>query len=162
MKQNINRSHIPTLAVLLVGAVFALCMMLVLLTGAEGYAALVRRGEEGCRQRTAAQYVSTRVRQAPSGSSIQVGVFHGIPTLEVRETLDGESCITRVYCHDGYLRELFTPEGGSFSPEDGEKLLPLSDLVLQISGDRLEAALYWEDGRQQALTLYLPGREVLP
>ena len=162
MKHKTVQSHIPTLSVLLVGAVFALCLLLVLLTGAEGYAALVRRGEEGYRQRTTAQYVTTRVRQAPGWSSIQVGSFHGVPALELRETLDGDAYLTRVYCHDGYLRELFTPEAGTFSLTDGEKLLPLADIAFRAEGDCLDVTLLWEDGNQQELTVYLPGREVLP
>lgn len=152
----------PTLAVLLVGAVFAICLLLVLLTGAEGYAALVRRGEEGYRQRTAAQYISTRVHQAPSGDSVQVGSFHGVSALELRETLDGEEYLTRVYCHDGYLRELFTPETGDFSLCDGEKLIPLAEAAFFREGNRLDVTLRWEDGQQQAVLLHLTGGEVLP
>lgn len=162
MKHKTSLFSSQTLAVLLVGAVFALCLMLVLLTGAEGYAALVRRGEEGYRQRTAAQYITTRVRQAPNGADVTVGRFHGAPALEVREELEGDHYITRVYCHEGYLWELFTPDGGNFSPDDGEKLLPLADLSLSEDGNLLQVTLTWEDGARQNVTLHLPGKEVLP
>ena len=162
MKHKTSLFSSQTLAVLLVGAVFALCLMLVLLTGAEGYASLVRRGEEGYRQRTVAQYITTRVRQAPNGGSVTVGQFHGAPALEVREELEGDWYLTRVYCHEGYLRELFTPEGGNFSPEDGEKLLPLEEITFVETGSALNVTLSWEDGARQTVTLHLPGKEVLP
>ena len=162
MKQKSTQFHIPALAVLLVGAVFAVCLLLVLLTGAEGYAALVQRGEESYRQRTAAQYVTTRVHQAPSGACIQVGFFHGIPTLEIRETLEDRQYLTRVYCHDGYLRELFTPDNEAFALSDGEKLVPLEQIAFFPEGSRLDVTLVWNDGRKQLLNLYLTGKEVLP
>ena len=146
MKHKTSFFSAQALAVLLVGAVFAFCLMLVLLTGAEGYAALVRRGEEGYRQRTASQYLTTRIRQAPSGASITVGDFQGTPALEILEELEGDLYLTRVYCHEGYLRELFTPAEGSFEPGDGEKLLPLAQVSFHGRDDLLDVTLTWEDG----------------
>ena len=52
------------LVVLLLFGVFAVCVLSVLLTGADAYQRLSERDRVSYDQRTAAQYLSTRVRQA--------------------------------------------------------------------------------------------------
>lgn len=158
MKQ--KKSKITELMALVVFAVFAVCVLAVLLTGAEVYKNLVDRGEEDHASRTAAQYVTTRVRQA---ESVCVADFGGQDALEIREEIGGSVYVTRVYCHDGFLRELFASESGDFSPEDGEKVLQLQGLSLNLTGKVLTAGLRLPDGTEQTLTLYLrAGEEVLP
>lgn len=115
-----SSSKLTDFLALAVFAVFALCVLLVLLTGAKVYRGLVRTGEERFRDRTALQYVATRVRQA---RTVTLEDFQGCPALVMQETIDGESYVTRVYCHDGYLWELFSTSDAALSPEDGEKVL---------------------------------------
>ena len=59
-----NASKITDLLALTVFAAFAVCLLIVLLFGAQLYQNLVQRGEESFRQRTATQYLRTRVQQA--------------------------------------------------------------------------------------------------
>ena len=132
------------MAVLPVFAFFALCALLVLLSGVKVYRQLVRRGEETFAARTAAQYVTMRVRQA---ESVTVTDFEGCESLTVSETIDGERWLTRVYCHEGFLRELYCVENAALHPQDGEKILPLENLGFSLEED--------------LLTVYFPQREVL-
>lgn len=143
MKKKFTR--ITDLPALLVFAVFAVCVLTVLLYGARVYGDLVQRGEESFRQRTAAQYVATRVQQA---ESVSVTDFGGCEALTIREDIDGRGYLTRVYCYGGYLRELFCAESAALEPQDGEKVIPAESLGLSIEGDVLTAVL-------DARTVYL-------
>lgn len=147
-------TKLTDLLALLVFAVFALCVLLVLLSGAKVYRELVSRGEASFESRTAAQYVTTRVRQA---EAVTVGDFEGCQALVIPEEIDGEIYITRVYCHDGYIRELFCAENAALSPEDGEKILPAESLHFSITGDLLTAQV---GGREVFLSM--TGKEASP
>lgn len=151
---NDKHTKLTDLLTLLVFTVFALCVLLVLLTGAKAYKGLVRRGEDSYALRTAARYVTTRVQQA---QAVEVGDFDGCPCLLLSEAVDGHIYITRVYCYDGSLRELYAGEDASLSPGDGDALLPLEQLDLALSDGVLTAKL----ADMTTLTLYIrPGQEV--
>lgn len=146
---------ITGLMALLVFGLFAVCTLLVLLSGADVYQRLTQEGQAQYRQRTASQYLTTRVRQA---EDVDVGDFAGLDALICGETVNGRGYITRIYCYDGYLRELFTSETGAFHPADGEKLLEAKDLSLRLAEDVLYAQITLPDGSCQELTLYLMGK----
>ena len=154
-------SKLTGLLALVVFALFALCVLGVLLTGAKGYEALVRRGGENYAVRTAAQYLSTRVRQGDCAGGIAVEDFGSQSALVLRQEIDGEPYLTRVYCYDGFLRELFTTETGSFSPEDGEKLLEMESLRFAAEGDSLSAQ-FVTAGKPGNCIWYLRSGEVQP
>ena len=148
-------SNITELLALAVFTVFTLCILLVLLTGAKGYQKLVDRGRESYEARTAAQYITTRVRQA---EAVTVEPFGGCEALVAWEQIDGETYLTRVYWQDGYIRELFCAEDAALSPEDGEKILEADSLLFSLEKGLLTARI---DSRE--LKLYVcGGKEVLP
>ena len=163
MKKEQENSKITGLMALLVFAVFAVCVLGVLLTGAGVYKRLVGSGAEDYSRRTTAQYVTTRVRQAGRAGSVGVEDFGGQDALVLREEIGGSVYLTRVYCFDGWVRELFTAESGDFSPEDGEKVLEAEELSFAMEGSSLLAQITLPDGTVQELTLYLRSEgEVLP
>lgn len=145
MKQKHNITALP---VLLTTGLFALCAVLVLLTGARVYRVLVDRGRLGYEQRTAVQYVTTRVRQA---ETVDVEDFDGCQSLTMAETVEGATYLTRIYCQEGFLRELYCPAGAVLGPEDGEKVLPLTAMEAEIEDGLLRLTL---DGEK--VYLYLP------
>ena len=144
-------TKITDLTALLVFAAFAVCVLLVLLYGAKSYRNMVRRGEESFHKRTATQYVSMRVRQA---QNVTVTDFEGCPSLTICEQIDGVNYVTRLYCCDGYLRELFCAETASLLPEAGEKIMPAESLQLSVEDSLLTATV---DG--QTVLLDLRGKE---
>ena len=142
------------LLALTVFAVFALCVLLVLLSGAKVYRKTVRCSEENFAHRTAARYVTTRVRQA---ESVYLADFDGCEALVIPETVDGQVYLTYVYCHDGYIRELYCAEGAALGPENGEKILEADGLRFSAEQELLTVEL---DG--QTLHLHLAGKEAAP
>ena len=158
MRREKDHSLNGLLALLLFG-IFAACVLSVLLMGADAYQRLTERDRESYESRTVAQYIATRVRQADRSGGVSVGAFGGSDALELWEPIDGEAYVTRVYCHDGWLRELFAAEEDPFAPEDGEKILPALGLELRDEGELLRLELTDSDGQVIALTLCPRGGE---
>ena len=125
METKRRQSHSAAPLALVLLAVFALCLMSLLLTAGEVYAGLVREGQSHHAQRTAGNYLATRLKQS---DGVTVADFEGVTALVFPEEAAGSTYITRVYCYDGWLRELYTTEKCSFSPGDGEKLLEMEAL----------------------------------
>lgn len=137
MKYERKSSRLPDLVVFLTFGIFALCILLVLLGGARLYKNLTVRDRQSYDGRTLCQYLSTRLHQADRENAVSVEAFDGTATLCIRETINNREYLTRIYCYDGYLRELFTTATGAFSPEDGEKLLPADSLTVTMEDNTL-------------------------
>ena len=155
MKTGQNNRKVDNLLVLLLFGVFAVCILSVLLMGADVYQRLAARDQLSYDQRTAAQYLATRVRQADRQGAVSVRCFEGQDALAFMETIEGDTYETLVYCYDGYLRELFVASGGGFLPEDGEKVLAVQGLSIRQDGQLLDMELTSPSGEMQVLKLYL-------
>ena len=147
-------------AALLVLAVFAVGILGTLLGGAGIYRRLTRRDQQAFNGRTLLQYVATRVRQAPGG--VAVADFGGCDALVIPQQVGNETFITRVYCYDGWLMELFSSEKGAFHPRDGEKLLPAQGLELEQEEGLLYGRIMDDWGAVHELYLRLPELEGSP
>ena len=148
---------VGSLAALLLFAVFAVCVLSVLLTGAGIYRRLTERDQVAFDGRTAVRYVTTRVRQADRAEGLSLRQFEGLDALVVPEQIDGERYETWIYCYGGQLRELFIRSGTPAQPEDGGAVLAAESLTArwdEAHTGRLLAELKTESGREQ-LTLYL-------
>jgi len=150
-----NSSKITNFILLTVFCVFALCILLVLLTGADVYRRMTDRQEEHFDRRTAVQYIATRVRQGDAANLIKVEDFGGYSALVIGEEIDGQQYCTRVYCCDGYIRELFTAANGNFSPEDGERILKAEQVNFDLNDSVLTVDIVLADGTYQRRSLYL-------
>lgn len=159
MKRERRKGNIAGLSALLLFGVFAVCILFVLLTGAASYQRLVERDQSAYSRRTAAQYITTRVRQADGAGRITVGKFGGADALMLTEEIDGVSFCTRIYCYDGVLRELYALAEEEFEPLDGEELLPVQYLELELEGQLLTVVITNDDGSEQKLILYLRSGE---
>lgn len=149
-----NRANITDLLALLVFGVFALCVAAVLLTGAKTYRNLTDRGTTAYGHRVAARYLTTRFHQAPQ---VQVEDFCGLQAMTIREEIAGKTYLTRVYCYDGHIRELFAGESTTVSPGDGEIVMEAQDLSFALDAGLLTVEITHSDGEVQQLLLSLPG-----
>ena len=141
MNKRSEKRSISGLAAALLLCVFALMILSVLLSGAGAYQRLTARGEENYDSRSNAQYVATKLRQAPSAESVELRSFGGSDCLCITAEIDGEEYITRVYCRDGWIRELFTLAEGDYSPEDGEKILEAEALGFSLENDLIRVTI---------------------
>ena len=146
------------MALLLFG-VFAACVLLVLLTGANAYRRLTERDRAAYDRRTCVQYVATRVRQADRAGGVSVSEFGGVPALELAETVEGTDYVTRVYCYDGWLRELFSTADAGLDPAAGEQVLEAEDMELTLEDGLLTVTVTDGNGAENTLTLSLRSGE---
>ena len=148
-----SKHYMDGLLILLLFGVFAVSILAVLLSGAGAYRRLTERDDRAYDRRTATQYVSARVRQA--AGEVTVADFGGVEALELWEDIEGETYVTRVYCSDGYLRELFCWEEAELAPEDGEIVLPAQAMSLNLEDGLLDVEIVSGDGETLNLTLAL-------
>lgn len=138
------------LLALLVFAVFAVSVLMILLNGADIVQKVSARDRESFEKRTAAQYITTRIRQADMISIRDTG-----DVLVLSEEIDGCIYDTLVYCHDGYLREMFCERGLEQDPGFGEKILPMEGLRLSLAEKMLSVDIAFIDGAEEHLTFGL-------
>ena len=150
-----KKSNMGFLLVLLVFALFMVSAVLVLLTGADVVQGITERDQASYEQRTAAQYLATRVRQADETGAISVCATETGDRLVLSEEIDGFPFETTVYCHDGYLREMFCASGYAFDAEFGEKILPAERFCVTDYGEYLEMEITFADGATQSMILRL-------
>lgn len=166
MKEQGRKRNISSLLVLLLFAVFVICILAVLLTGAQVYQNLAQRDQESYDRRTVAQYIATKVRQTDAESFVFTAPFSEDAaqtegdTLYLTEQLEGEDYYTRIYCHDGYVRELFASCYDEFLPEDGEKIMEAEDLLFAVEDGLLTVQIGYADGTRENLVLHLRSGEV--
>lgn len=152
MKKNLNEEKISGLAALLLFAVFAVCILLVLLTGAKIYQRLVQRDQANYDSRTAVSYLAAKIRQSDQLDCLET---NGTDMLVITEEIEGEWYETRIYCYDGYLCELFTIAGSDSLPEDGIRVLPANALKVAMEDGAVRLEITDTNGQVQSLRLSL-------
>jgi len=150
-----GKHHIEALAALLLFAAFALCILAVLLSGSRVFSRISVR--DGCAftARTIDSYLATKLRQSDASGAISIDG----ETLILSEK---EGYETRIYCHDGYIYELFTHSDALVQPEAGEKLLPADSMLPQLSGGLLRIDIASEAGETELLYAIRSGEEAAP
>ena len=152
-------SALSTVSALLVLAVFAVGILGVLWGGASAYRRLTQRDQAVYDRRTAAQYLTTKLRQAPGSGAISTGRFGDGDAVVITEQWEGISFITRLYCHEGWLMELFAHAEGSFEPGDGERLLRAEGLECELEAGMLTVTVTDTAGAVRELIFALRGGE---
>lgn len=159
MKDYKRERSVATAAALLLFAVFAVGVLCVLLGGAQSYRRLTLLDAAAYDSRTCAQYLTSKLRQAPEAGGVQIAAFGDGDALVIPQTVDGEDYVTRIYCHKGWLMELYSIAEGEFSPEDGEKVLPASGLTVARQQDLLLMEITDGNGQNLRMKVALRGWE---
>ena len=115
-----EQSHaISGVFVFLLLGVFAVFSTLLVLFGAQAYRATTDRTEAHGEDRMIYSYLLNTVRGA------------------VAYNYGGDPYEKRVYCYDGYLRELLAPADYEFDPAEGEPITPAQSFRVQLNGSLL-------------------------
>lgn len=157
MKKRTIEHHLDGLIALLLFGVFAACVLTVLLTGADAYQRLTERDRETFNRRTCVQYVTSRVRQSDRQGLISVSDFGGESALVLMDP--GGDYVTRIYCHEGYLMELYTDVLSDMAPEDGETVLEAQAVEFSLEGGLLTVTAVDAGGTTSTLKLSLRSGE---
>ena len=156
MKRQGTKHQIDGLLMLLLFGVFAVCVLIVLLTGARAYRGLTERDRAAYDRRTCVQYIATKVRQGDLTGGVAVETFGDAGALCLK---DPDGFVTRLYCHDGWLMELYTFADAQLEPQDGERIMPLEGLSFEEKGGFLTAELQLGEGVTDTLCLSLRSEE---
>lgn len=157
MRNFLKNGSLSGLVALLTFVLFAISILFVLLNGAGVYRRLTQRDQYSYDSRTCAQYVATKMRQAPSPAAISTDTFGTVDSLRISQDIEGLEFVTRIYCYENWLMEIFTLADGDFFPEDGEKILPLSSLSVSQDGSVFSFILTDTEGNTQHLTISAQG-----
>ena len=155
MREHSRKHDLSSLLVLLLFAVFAVCILSVLLTSADTYRRLSDRDQDSYGRRTSAQYITTKIRQADLQDAVSVRSFEGQTALVLAEEIDGETYLTRIYYHDGYIRELFCAADAEMEPGDGEQIIETCDLKISPGPTGHEIIAEMTDGTGETTRLVL-------
>lgn len=157
MRKFLKNGSLSGLVALLTFVLFAISILFVLLNGAGVYRRLTQRDQYSYDSRTCAQYVATKMRQAPSPTAVSADTFGMVDSLRISQDIEGLEFVTRIYCYENWLMEIFMLADGDFLPEDGEKILPLSSLSVSQDGNVFSFILTDTEGKTQQLTISVRG-----
>ena len=144
------------MAALLLFGVFAVCVLAVLLTGADAYRRLTQRDQAAYDRRTCEQYLTTRVRQADRTGSVAIENRGGTDVLVLGAD---EEYITYIYHYEGWLMELYIWSGEPMVPEEGRQLLEAEGLEMSLEGSLLTFKISPAPGVTDTMLLSLRGEE---
>ncbi|MDR0310300.1 MAG: DUF4860 domain-containing protein [Acidobacteriota bacterium] len=111
---------------------------------AAGYGSFSRmnKSQDEClNTRVAMNYVSMSIRRYDTKGAVRVDNSPSGTRLVLGEDIDGESYETRIYLHDGYLRESFVPAETPFNEEYGFEIIPLDSFVIKRENNIIEIEL---------------------
>lgn len=151
---------VDTLAALLLLLLYLSVATAALLCGVQ-----VWNGAEDCMQQnftlqTPLSYLAGKARQS---DSFHIDPFaDGTQALAFDAEWEGEAYITRLYCYDGALYELFTPEDIVLAPADGTRLMEGGTMVFSNRDGMLCVDYTAQDGQTQSLLLAPKRGEVHP
>ena len=150
-----GKHHIEALSALLLFAAFALCILAVLLSGSRVFSRISERDECSFTTRTIDAYLATELRQSDAIGAISIDGG----TIILREN---EGYETQIYCHEGYIYELFTRSDLEAQPEAGEKLLPADSMTPTLSSGLLSIEIDSDSGDTKLLYALRSGGEAAP
>lgn len=126
------RKHtIDFLFSILLFLLFTASALLLILIGARVYQNSAQRMEENYTVRTALAYITEKVRQSDESGAIELSSIQQIPTLVLRQDIDGEAYSTYIYEYGHSLRELFIKSSSSVTPEMGHSIVDLEELSIE-------------------------------
>ena len=123
------------------------------------------RDTEDFYHRTVTSYITTRISQSAVIDSFFVGDFdEAVPknsgdTFFFTEHFGDITYVTRLYCYEGALYELFSPLSAELDPSTGERILPLSSLDFTLEDGLLISDIVFEDDNSVTLRLSLRTEE---
>lgn len=156
MNPRTSKKHvIDTVFVICLMLLFLLSALTIIAIGASIYKKNVAQTNDNYAQRVSIAYVTEKVRQSDVSGSIFVRELFGQNVLVFQQEVNGDLYNTYIYCHEGYLMELFARDDlESFYPQTGQKILKINSFMIEkASDDLLRATITEEDGQEE--TVYI-------
>ena len=114
--------------VFLLLGVFAVLAVVTVLLGAYSYRYISARADMDNNGRMATAYIRSMLRARDEAGMLELEQADSGDTLLLHSRYGDEEFVTRIYVHDGVLRELFTAAEDVFDPGVGEAVCPAEEL----------------------------------
>ena len=137
---------------------FAVCVFLVLATGAEIYKDISGVMDTQFGAQTAIGYTATKIRHFDTAGSITVGTLDDSDAIVLRENIEGIDYLTYLYSHEGYLCELFCEADSGLHPEDGQQIIAVDGFAFTLEDSMLHIVCT-TNGSNIAQSIYLRSGE---
>ncbi len=132
--------------------VFVIGASFIVFYGARNYKSIVDDQEAQKQLRMSVAYISTKVHQAPSASSLHVKEIDNIECLVIEESIDGIMYSTIIYYQDEYIWELFT-ENDRIELKSASKIMGISNLSISQQKEQLSVTATNNLNQTQTLVL---------
>ena len=124
IKKSSKFKSIDILFALMLFSIFAMSVLMVLLSGGHIYKRAVADISSQYEGRTSISYITTKLRHCDEKDSVRVGSFGDGSALFLSERGDGgEMYETIIYLFEGTVREQYVEKGNSFTPRSGMTIL---------------------------------------
>ena len=150
MRESTPKLKIARMFPTLCFAMLAACIVIVLITGVRLYNRSNTRDTDDYYHRTVTSYVITRVSQSAVAGSFFVGDFDEATPKET-----GVTYVTRLYCHDGALYELFSPMSAKLDRTAGEKVLSVKNMSFTVKDGLFTADIVFDGGETEKVRINL-------
>lgn len=114
--------------------VFLLFSLLLAGTGSAVYQKGADSLEENYTSRTALSYLTEKLRQHDSSGELFFSKVDTLPALTLRDRQGDDRFLTYIYYYEGALRELFTREGNTVTPDMGSAIVGISGFDFALVG----------------------------
>jgi hypothetical protein len=125
---------------------FALCALMIVVSGVQSYRSMGRANQLSSQERIALGYVSGKLRASGDRDGVSIREDQGIKLLVLSENEDGVEYETRIFFDGGSLYEQFSQADLSFDPEGGEPIATLPGFSFERSGDLVTLHAVLSDG----------------
>jgi len=144
-----------TIASLLLACVFAVTLLMAMVTGAGVYRRVAEQVELSSERRLGLTYITTKILGFDETGRVECGEFGGGSAVYLYEDLDGLTYETILYIYDGWLMELFCEKGWELEPGDGEQIVQAKRLDVTRDGDLLRLGYTGASGQYGSALLSL-------
>ena len=144
---------VDTAFVLVLFAVFAITVLMVLMTGANVYKNTQAIMQQRYEERTCLSYITAKVNNLDAKGQVSVSEFNGREALVFKSNVGGIESETKMYYYGGYVRELTTPLNAKLKPSAGQKIVPAKDLDFKADGDLLTVTCTGTTGKTASISL---------
>jgi hypothetical protein len=145
-------------AFMLIG-VFALCALMIIVSGVKSYRSMGSANLLSSQQRIALGYVSGKLRAVGDADSVSIREEQGVKLLVLSEEADGTVYETRIFFGGDGLYEQFSESGLEFDPEGAEPIALLPGFTFERTGSLVTLSARLSDGAEAVTCVALRAGE---
>ena len=145
MKGKNNFKTVDILFALVLFVIFAVAVLMVLLSGARIYRDSVDSMAAQYEERTSISYIVTKLRGHDATGRISIGSVDDSDALFMSEEIDGVIYETVIYLHEGKIMEYFGVHDPNFHPSFGSVILEAKALTFEKDDDGFIRIAYETD-----------------